>query len=85
MYGPILIALALVPTALIGLPIPLAAQRERKFLRRLWLLAAQLAVNLVLALMAPSRSLGADPFGTGVGDRGLLQLGTVRSLACSRV
>jgi ABC-2 type transport system permease protein len=59
-YVPILIALVLVLIALISLPIPIVVQRERKFLRRLsttpiaplWLLAAQVAVNLVLALVA---------------------------------
>ena len=59
-YVPILIALVLVLIALISLPVPIVVQRERKFLRRLsttpvaplWLLAAQVAVNLVLALVA---------------------------------
>ena len=59
-YVPILIALVLTLIALISLPIPIVVQRERKFLRRLsttpvpplWLLAAQVAVNVVLALMA---------------------------------
>ena len=59
-YVPILIALVLGLIALISLPIPIVVQRERKFLRRLsttpvaplWLLAAQVAVNLVLALVA---------------------------------
>ena len=59
-YVPILIALVLVLIALISLPISIVVQRERKFLRRLsttpvaplWLLSAQVAVNLVLALVA---------------------------------
>jgi len=59
-YVPILIALVLTLIALISLPIPIVVQRERAFLRRLsttpvaplWLLAAQVAVNLVLALVA---------------------------------
>jgi ABC-2 type transport system permease protein len=59
-YVPILIALVLTLIALISLPIPVVVQRERKFLRRLattpvaplWLLSAQVAVNLVLALVA---------------------------------
>jgi ABC-2 type transport system permease protein len=59
-YVPILMALVLVLIALISLPIPIVVQRERKFLRRLsttpvaplWLLTAQVAVNLVLALVA---------------------------------
>jgi ABC-2 type transport system permease protein len=58
--APVLIALALVLIALISLPIPIVTQRENRFLRRLsttpvapsWLLAAQVAVNLVLALLA---------------------------------
>jgi len=59
-YVPILIGLVLTLIALISLPIPIVVQRERAFLRRLsttpvaplWLLAAQVAVNLVLALVA---------------------------------
>jgi ABC-2 type transport system permease protein len=59
-YVPILIALVLTLIAVISLPIPIVVQRERKFLRRLsttpvaplWLLSAQVAVNLVLALVA---------------------------------
>jgi ABC-2 type transport system permease protein len=59
-YVPILMALVLVLIALISLPLPIVVQRERKFLRRLsttpvaplWLLAAQVAVNLALALVA---------------------------------
>jgi ABC-2 type transport system permease protein len=59
-YVPILMSLVLVLIALISLPIPIVVQRERAFLRRLsttpvaplWLLAAQVAVNLVLALVA---------------------------------
>jgi len=59
-YVPILIGLVLVLIALISLPIPIVVQRERAFLRRLsttpvaplWLLAAQVAVNVVLALVA---------------------------------
>jgi ABC-2 type transport system permease protein len=59
-YVPILVALVLTLIALISLPIPIVVQRERKFLRRLsttpvaplWLLSAQVAVNLVLALVA---------------------------------
>jgi ABC-2 type transport system permease protein len=59
-YVPILIGLVLALIALISLPIPIVVQRERKFLRRLsttpvaplWLLAAQVAVNLALAIVA---------------------------------
>ena len=61
-YVPILVALVLTLIALVSLPIPIVVQRERKFLRRLsttpvaplWLLSAQVAVNLVLALVAMS-------------------------------
>jgi ABC-type transport system involved in cytochrome c biogenesis permease component len=58
--APVLIGLVLVLIALISLPIPIVTQRENRFLRRLsttpvspsWLLAAQVAVNLLLALVA---------------------------------
>lgn len=58
--APVLIGLVLVLIALISLPIPIVNQRENRFLRRLsttpvspsWLLAAQVAVNLLLALLA---------------------------------
>jgi len=58
--APVLIGLVLVLIALISLPIPIVSQRENRFLRRLsttpvspsWLLAAQVAVNLLLALVA---------------------------------
>ena len=59
-YVPVLIGLVLVMVALISLPIVLVNQREHAFLRRLsttpvaprWLLAAQVVVNFVLAVMA---------------------------------
>jgi len=59
-YVPILISLVLVLIALISLPIPIVVQRETQFLRRLsttpipprWLLAAQVVVNLLLAVLA---------------------------------
>jgi len=59
-YVPVLIGLVLVMIALISLPIVLVNQREHGFLRRLsttpvaprWLLAAQVAVNVVLAVVA---------------------------------
>lgn len=59
-FEPVLISTAIELIALISLPIPIVAQREIRFLRRLsttpappaWLLAAQVAVNLLLALLA---------------------------------
>jgi len=59
-YVPVLIGLVLVMIALISLPIVLVNQREHAFLRRLsttpvaprWLLAAQVVVNFVLAVLA---------------------------------
>ena len=59
-YVPVLIGLVLVMIALISLPIVLVNQREHAFLRRLsttpvaprWLLAAQVVVNFVLAVVA---------------------------------
>lgn len=59
-YIPVLIGLVLSMIALVSLPIPLALNRERGWLRRFsttpvapaWLLAAQVVVNLVMALMA---------------------------------
>ena len=59
-YVPILMSLVLVLIGLISLPLPIVVQRETAFLRRLsttpipprWLLAAQVAVNLVLALIS---------------------------------
>jgi len=57
-YIPVLFALSLVLLALVSLPTPLVAYREQGWLRRLsttpitpvWLLAAQIIVNLALAL-----------------------------------
>ncbi len=65
-YVPILIGLVLVLIALVSLPIPVVTLRERAFLRRLsttpvaprWLLAAQVLVNLVLAIVAMSLIVG---------------------------
>jgi len=59
-YVPVLIGMVLTLIALVTLPIGLVLQRERAFLRRLsttpvaprWLLAAQVVVNLALALLA---------------------------------
>jgi ABC-2 type transport system permease protein len=73
-YVPILIALVLVLIALISLPIPIVVQRQRAFLRRLsttpvaplWLLAAQVAVNLALALLAIVLIVGGSALLFGV-------------------
>ena len=59
-FVPVLIGMVLAFTALVSLPIVLVSQRESAFLRRLsttpvaprWLLAAQVAVNFVLAVVA---------------------------------
>ena len=59
-YVPVLIGLVLVMIALVSLPIVLVNQREHAFLRRVsttpvaprWLLAAQVVVNFVLAVVA---------------------------------
>ena len=58
-YVPVLIALSLTLLALVSLPVPLVVDREQGWLRRLsttpvmpvWLLAALVVVNLVLALV----------------------------------
>jgi ABC-2 type transport system permease protein len=60
LYLPVVAALAIATTALVTLPSYLATYRERKLLRRLavtpvrpvWLLAAQLAVNVAATLAA---------------------------------
>jgi ABC-2 type transport system permease protein len=59
-FIPVLIGMVLALTALVSLPIVLVSQRETAFLRRLsttpvaprWLLAAQVAVNFALAVVA---------------------------------
>jgi ABC-2 type transport system permease protein len=59
-------ALTLALIGLVSLPIPMVMNRERKYLRRLsatpvapvWLLAAQVAVNLVLAVVAMGLIVG---------------------------
>jgi len=59
-YVPVLIGMVLALTAVVSLPIVLVNQRETAFLRRLsttpvaprWLLAAQVAVNFVLVVVA---------------------------------
>ncbi|MGO9408558.1 MAG: ABC transporter permease [Acidimicrobiales bacterium] len=65
-YVPVLMALTLALIGLVSLPIPMVMNRERKYLRRLsatpvapvWLLAAQVAVNLVLAVVAMGLIVG---------------------------
>ena len=59
-YVPILMVFSLAMLAMIGLPSPLAAYREQGVLRRLsttparpvWVLAAQLVINLAIAVVA---------------------------------
>ena len=73
-YVPVLIALVLALIALVALPIPVVVQREREFLRRLsttpvaprWLLAAQVAVDLVLAVVAMVVIVAGDTLLFGV-------------------
>ena len=65
-YVPVLMALTLALIGLVSLPIPMVMNRERKYLRRLsatpvapvWLLAAEVAVNLVLAVVAMGLIVG---------------------------
>lgn len=65
-YVPVLMSLTLALIGLVSLPIPLVMNRERKYLRRLsatpvapvWLLAAQVVVNLVLAVLAMGLIVG---------------------------
>ena len=65
-YVPVLMALTLALIALVSLPIPMVMNRERKYLRRLsatpvapiWLLGAQVAVNLVMAVVAMAMIVG---------------------------
>ena len=73
-FVPILIGLVLVLIALVALPIPIVNQRESAYLRRLsttpvaprWLLAAQLAVDLVLAGVAMVLIVAGDVLLFGV-------------------
>ena len=73
-YVPVLMALTLALIGLVSLPIPLVMHRERKYLRRLsatpvaprWLLAAQVAVNLVLAVVAMGLIVGGAVLFFGV-------------------
>jgi ABC-2 type transport system permease protein len=77
-YVPVLLALSIAALALWGLPGPLATYREQGILRRLsttpappvWLLAATLVVNVVLAVMAVAVVLVAATVGFGVDDPG---------------
>ena len=65
-YVPVLMALTVALIGLVSLPIPMVMNRERKYLRRLsatpvapvWLLAAEVAVNLVLAVVAMGLIVG---------------------------
>ena len=65
-YVPVLMALTLALIALVSLPIPMVMNRERKYLRRLsatpvapvWLLGAQVVVNLVMAGVAMGLIVG---------------------------
>jgi ABC-2 type transport system permease protein len=73
-YVPILISLVLVLIALISLPLPIVVQRETAFLRRLsttpipprWLLAAQVVLNLALAVLAMIVIVAGDALFFGV-------------------
>jgi ABC-2 type transport system permease protein len=74
-YVPTLMVLVLMVLGLIGLPGPLATYREQGVLRRMsttpvppsWLLTAQLAVNLLLAVLGVALVLGV-----GAGALGLV-------------
>ena len=65
-YVPVLMALTLALIGLVSLPVPMVMNRERKYLRRLsatpvapaWLLGAQVAVNLVMAVVAMGLIVG---------------------------
>jgi ABC-2 type transport system permease protein len=71
---PVLICFVLTMIALISMPMPIVNQRENRFLRRLsttpapppWLLAAQVAVNLLIALLAIVLILLGDAIFFGV-------------------
>jgi ABC-2 type transport system permease protein len=74
-YFPILIAFVLVMLALISLPVHLASYREQGILRRLsttpvppaWMLAAQVIINLALAVLALGILVAAGIAGFGLG------------------
>ena len=74
-YFPILIVLALAVIALFSLPLHLAGYREQGILRRLsttpvppsWMLAAQVVVNLALALVSLAIIVAAGTAGFGLG------------------
>lgn len=91
-YLPVLIVFVLAMTALLGLPIPLTSQRELGVLRRLsttpvppsWLLAAQGAVQLCVALagLAVIFTAGTAAFGAPAPDNaGGLVLSIAASIA----
>ena len=74
-YFPILIALALAVISLISLPVHLATYREQGILRRMsttpvppaWMLAAQVIINLALAVVALGILVVAGTAGFGLG------------------
>jgi ABC-2 type transport system permease protein len=67
-YVPILMTLTIALIGLVSLPIPMVMNRERKYLRRLsatpvspvWLLGAQVAVNLAMAVVAMGLIVGGS-------------------------
>lgn len=73
-YIPVLICLSLCLIALVSLPIPLVTNRQMGVLRRFsttpappsWLLAAQILINLLLALMATIIIVGGGALFFGV-------------------
>jgi ABC-2 type transport system permease protein len=74
-FFPILIALALAVISLISLPVHLATYREQGILRRMsttpvppfWMLAAQVIINLALAVVALGILVVAGTAGFGLG------------------
>jgi ABC-2 type transport system permease protein len=74
-YFPILIAFVLAMLALISLPVHLASYREQGILRRMstspvppaWMLAAQVLINLALAVLALAILVVAGMAGFGLG------------------
>jgi ABC-2 type transport system permease protein len=77
---PVLIAMVLMMIALISLPMPFVTQRQNQFLRRLsttpvpraWLLVAQVAVNLLLALLGIILIIVGDAVFFGVSAPGFI-------------
>ena len=74
-YFPVLIALVLAMLSLISLPVHLATYREQGILRRMsttpvppsWMLAAQVIINLALAVVALGILVVAGTAGFGLG------------------